>query len=234
MRIINKSNSNRYCTVAHRALAPGQRTADSDMGGLKKAMDAVVKSCGSGCCLVMNPDEERLITKIIELHKEGTDFKFEGKKESYFNKLLAAEDKEKREKMASIEAMRAREKAVRDETTYANRRDIDEAHAKASSIKGEVQAKKLDMDVTGTVSISDLMGDNKFIEESMKHSHVPTAVSNEDGWDMNKMNAPKVDEILSDPEIKSNAEDAVEDTENSEPVKRRRSRKQNKSRPEEA
>ncbi len=225
MRIINKSSSTRYCTVAHRSIAPGQRTADADMGGLNKALETVVKSCGSGCCLVLNSVEEKMIAKILELHNEGTNFKYEAKKDSYFEKLLASDIKEKHEKMASIASMRAKEKAIRDETTYASRKDIDDAIAKASSIKGDVKAKKLDMDVTGTVSLSDLMGDNKFIENSMKHSHVPTTVSNESGWDMDKMNAAKVDESKAD---KSDTTDYQDDS-----VKRRRSRKQNKGKTEE-
>lgn len=192
MTIINKSNATKYSTLAHRDIRPGGQSADVDAAGFKLALRTVVSACGNSFYVRLNPEERLLLDHLNRLAAAGREFKFTGVQPPTAKEMVLKRDaEEKARKVAAIEAGQRKEESIRSETTYASRRDIDEAAARSQSMKGDVAAKKLE-EGKSELSLQDLMGDNRFIEESMKHSNIATAMASEEGWDMEKMNAPKV------------------------------------------
>lgn len=189
MIIINDSNSSTYSMCARRMLYPGQVSADIDAGGLYDALSRVVRDC-SGICLRLSSDERRLIDTLLALDKRGAEFKpvkRENQKDMLLKKLIAQEKVVKDEKIASLVKARAREEAIRNEANYTSAADVAAAAEKSGARRGVVAPKKLDPAEGKQVSLKDLMGDNAFIETSMRHSGVPTTMASEEGWDMNKM-----------------------------------------------
>lgn len=194
MIIINNSNGTKYSTLAHRDLMPGARSADIDAAGLAKALGDVVKSCGRIFSIRMSSAERSLIDALLTLDEVGraTKIAVHPKVRSMHDMVMRRDAEEKSRRAASIRASQAREESIRNEANYTSKNDVQEAKNKSMSLKGSVEAKKLNTKLGGEVSLNDLMGDNKFIEESMKHSGIATAMASEEGWDMEKMNAPKV------------------------------------------
>lgn len=231
MKVINKSDRQRYVSIADRSLNPGAKSPDIDFGGLPSALSKVVTACGKSLCIRLNDNERSLINKLLDLDKESYELDYSAfkKPQSAFEQLLKEEAKEKAAKIASIKEARAHEEAIVNETTYASRKDIDTAKAKAMSIKGDIPAKKLEKKADETVSLRDLIGNNKFIEESMKHSNIKTTVASEEGWDMEKMNAPKVSDTQTEQVTEAPVEQEVTITEEK-PSKKasRRRRKESK------
>jgi len=206
--IINKSNATKYSTLAHRDIRPGGQSADVDAAGFKLALRTVVSACGNSFYVRLNPEERLLLDHLNRLAEAGREFKFTGVQPPTAKEMVLKRDAEaKARKVAAIEAGQRKEESIRSETTYASRRDIDEAAARSQSMKGDVAAKKLE-EGKSELSLQDLMGDNRFIEESMKHSNIATAMASEEGWDMEKMNAPKVKDV----EGKTSAPAAAEKT----------------------
>lgn len=191
--VINKSNSTKYSSLAHRDLMPGTKSADMDMAGFTSALKEVIRGCGNSFCIRLNDEERRLLFKLTRLDEVGvaTRIVARPKMPNPLEQLLKREAEETARRIASVKAERAREEAINNEANYTSRTDIAEARKKAMNIRGEVEAKKMDK-TTENTSLADLMGNNRFIEESMKHSNIATAVASEEGWDMEKMNAPKV------------------------------------------
>jgi len=188
MVIINKPSSTQYSVIAHRSIGPGGKSAEADMGNLGQALKDVLTSCGKEFIVRLNDEERKMILRLQDLDRQGSAYQAPSKRATHFDKQLLAEEHEKQAKMARIADLKQKEAAIYAETTYASRADVATAQTRAGQIKGEVKAKKLESkDVTGTVSLNDLMGDNKFIEERMQHTHIPTAVASEDGWDMKKL-----------------------------------------------
>lgn len=196
MIIINNSNGTKYSTLAHRDLLSGARSADVDAADLAKALKEVVNSCGRIFSIRLNDAERSLIDRLLALDETGraTRIASHPKAPSMHDMVMRRDAEEKARRVASIKASQAREESIRNEANYTSRKDVEEARAKSMSIKGDVEAKKLNTKMAGEVSLKDLMGDNKFIEESMKHSNIATAMASEEGWDMEKVNAPKVRE----------------------------------------
>jgi len=230
--IINNSKGTKYTTLAHRDLMPGARSADIDAAGLAKALKSVVSSCGNLFSIRLNDAERDLVDKLLALDELGhrTRIVDRPRPRNPFEDILRRDEEEKAKRMASIKAAQAKEASIRDEANYTSKKDVEEARAKSMSIKGDVEAKKLNTKMSGEVSLKDLMGDNKFIEESMKHSGVSTVVASEEGWDMEKMNAPKVKDTAKAPEPVQEAEpEAAPAAEPEKPAKksRRRSKKEN-------
>ena len=192
MVIINKSNIARYSLLADRNIHSMGKSSDIDAAGVAAALDALVRGCGKTFCIRLNDAERALVERVLALDKEGQSVKTVGRPKPQPSGTLRAAQEEMRNKVAAIEAARSREEAVHSEATYASRADVDAARSKASAQQGEVTAKKLDKSAGEAVSLTDLMQDNKFIEDSMKHSHISTAMASEEGWDMDKVNAPKV------------------------------------------
>jgi hypothetical protein len=192
--IVNNSRGTKYSTLAHRDILPGTQSADVDAAGLTTALKAVVESCGGIFSIRLNDTERELVHKLLDLDGRGRGTRLVARPRPHnpMEALMRREAEEKARKMASIASARSSEKAIMDEVNYTSRKDMDDARAKSMSLKGNVEAKKLNTKMGEEVSLNDLMGDNKFIEESMKHSSISTAMASEDGWDMEKMNAPKV------------------------------------------
>lgn len=227
--IINKSNSTRYSSLAHRDLMPGTKSADIDAAGFTSALKKVIQDCKGSFYIRLNNEERSLLAKLTHLDEVGVATKLSGRPTtpSPLEQLLKREAEASARKIASIKAERAREEAINNEANYTSRTDIDEARKKAMNIRGEVAAKKLDK-TTEATSLADLIGDNKFIEESMKHSNIATTVASEEGWDMAKMNAPKVNSTAETEETVPQAE-PVEDKPASTAKKssRRKTKKEN-------
>lgn len=194
MIIINNSKGTKYSTLAHRDLLPGARSADIDAAGLAKALNDIVRSCSGTFSIRMSRTERSLVDKLLALDETGRSTKIEArpKAPSMHEMVMRRDAEEKARRVASIKASQAREESIRDEANYTSKRDVKEAREKSMSLKGSVEAKKLNTKMGEEVSLNDLLGDNKFIEESMKHSGIATAMASEEGWDMEKMNAPKV------------------------------------------
>ena len=189
MIIINDSNSSTYSMCARRMLHPGQVSADIDAGGLYDALSRVVRDC-SGICLRLSSDERRLLDTLMALDKRGAEFKpvkRENQKDILLKKIIEQEKVVKEEKIASLVKAREREEAIRNEANYTSAEDVAAAAEKSGARRGVVAPKKLDPAEGKQVSLKDLMGDNAFIETSMRHSGVPTTMASEEGWDMNKM-----------------------------------------------
>ena len=216
MRIINGSGSARYieeidCTLQAQAIS-----ADYDVGGLRGALKAVIASCGAyGSCL-LTPEEHKLIGKVLQLDEKGAAFKptFRGKDIKL--SLYEREEAEKAAKMARIRRDQDYEEAIRAETTYAKQRDMDNAKAAAGKIRGDVVAKKLASTGGEQVSLSDLMGDNRFIEEHLKDSHIHMDLSEKDGWKVEKP-VEKKDEPIKEP-VEEPVETLEEPAEPAEPA----------------
>lgn len=211
MIIINKTNKTKYSTLAHRDVLPGTQSADMDMAGFTNALSELVNSCGSVFCIRFNKTERELINRLLTLDDIGrvTKVVSHPNQPSPLELLMRKERIEKAQKIAAIKAAQHKEELIRSEATYTSQADVSEARAKAKAIRREIAAKKLEKDA-GNVSLSDLIGDNKFIEESMKHSNIATAVASEEGWDMEKMNAPKVRDTQAVPEPAELAEAQAE------------------------
>lgn len=194
MIIINNSKGTKYSTLAHRDLLPGARSADIDAAGLAKALNDIVRSCGGTFSIRMSGAERSLVDKLLALDETGRATRIEArpKAPSMHEMVMRRDAEEKARRVASIKASQAREESIRNEANYTSKRDVKEAREKSMSLKGSVEAKKLNTKMGEEVSLNDLLGDNKFIEESMKHSGIATAMASEEGWDMDKMNAPKV------------------------------------------
>lgn len=178
--------------LAHRDLMAGTKSADIDVEGLDAALTKIVKSCGSLFCVRLNDRERKLIDRLMALDAAGREIKTVTRPQlaNPLQALLQRGNVETARKIASIKADREREEAINNEANYTSRKDMEAADKKASVIQGDVAAKKLDAS-NETPSLADLMGNNRFIEESMKHSHIATSMASEEGWDMAKMNAPK-------------------------------------------
>lgn len=236
MKIINKSDLAHYSMAARRTLEPGAISYDTNAHRFTESLQAVIRECGTWGCVRLNPNEKAYLNKLLELADQGDKYVPPVvKKDDPLKALVERDTKEAAAKMASIAAAKAREDAINAETTYASANDIAAAKANAANIKGDIPAKQLDSN-SEEVSLKDLLGNNRFIEESMKHSHVRTSMASEAGWDMTKMNAPKVEATTESAEAKvestesttKSAEPATEQAA-AEPVKEKKTRKRGSS-----
>ena len=223
MRVVNKSSKTRYSSLIRRDMQAGTKSAEVDAAGLIKAMTAIVKDCGSSLCLRFNDKERELLNKILALDAEGMAFKVVARPNPPNMLQLQMQEKAKEQKrmLAKIVAERDREEAINNEATYTSKKDVEQAGKKASNLRGEVAAKKLDPDKEEH-SLADLMGNNKFIEESAKHSHISMVVASEEGWDMDKLNAPKADAPAADTPV---AKDDAAPKQTEKPAKKTSKRK---------
>jgi hypothetical protein len=209
--IINKTSSTKYSGLADRDIGPSSRSADIDAAGLAAAMSKLVNGCGNAFCIRLNETERRLLDKIVELDVIGRATKVVAKPKAPnpLRELMRREAKADAARIASIKAAQGREASIRDEANYTSRKDMEDAKKRAGIIKGDVEAKKLDKSDKAP-SLSDLMSDNKFIEESMKHSKIATAMASEDGWDMDKIREAKAQAAESVPAAEPAAEPVQE------------------------
>jgi hypothetical protein len=224
VRLINITDRVKFSELANRDLRPGAVSADIDAAGLFKALEKVISCCRSNFCIRLNKKERSLLDRLDYLSKAGNDAsaRHVQKQPTPLEVQLKKDEAAKAIKIASIRALRQKEKAITEETTYASRKDIDDAKSKSLSMQGEVKAKKLDKKQDEQISLSDLIGDNKFIEESAKHSHISMVVASEDGWDMDKLNAPKADAPAADTPA---AQDAAAPKQTDKPAKKTSRRK---------
>lgn len=211
MILINKTNSTKYSRLASRDIGPGARSADIDAAGFVSAMSSLVSGCGNVFCIRLNETERKLLDKIVELDGTGRATKVVAKPKAPnpLHELMKREAKADAVRIASIKAAQSREASIRDEANYTSRKDMEDAKRRAGIIKGDVAAKKLDQSEK-TPSLSDLMSNNKFIEESMKHSKIATAMASEDGWDMDKIREAKAQAAERVPMAEPMAEPAQE------------------------
>lgn len=199
MQIINTRDNAKYVAEID-ATVPGKgRSAEFDVCGMRKALKGVIRACGSSCLPRLTEDEVNLLHQVLALGKEGGKVKLEGVKPR--DPLASVKAEEKRvfqEKIARIKKSRDAEEAIRAETMH--RSDRRDAAGLASGMQGVVEAKKLEK-TSGPVSLKDLMGDNAFIEESMKHSHIAHTVANPEGWDTDRMEKAQAERIPTSQDI---------------------------------
>ena len=185
MRIINKSSVSRYLGLIDRTIGPKQRTPDQDPKGFRAALSEILRKLGSSYTIQLTEEERSLVNRLLALDQEGQAFKFASApstRPTVSDYLKAAEIRAKIAQEKEIVAVREREAAIQAETTYASRRDKDEAHKASRKLQGEVVAKKLASTGGKEISLSDLMGDNRFIEEHLKDSKIAMDLSNTEGW----------------------------------------------------
>ena len=185
MRIINKSSVSRYLGLIDRTIGPKQRTPDQDPKGFRAALSEILRKLGSSYTIQLTEEERSLVNRLLALDQEGQAFKFASApstRPTVSDYLKAAEIRAKIAQEKEIVAVREREAAIQAETTYASRRDKDEAHKASRKLQGEVVAKKLASTGGEEISLSDLMGDNRFIEEHLKDSKIAMDLSNTEGW----------------------------------------------------
>lgn len=197
MRIINKTSSSRYLGLIDRTVGPKQRTPDRDPKGFRAALQEILRKLGPSYTIQLTSEERKLINELLKLDAEGQKFKFDvlpPTRPTVSAYLLDATRREKIEQEKRIVEVREREAAIRAETTYASRKDKEDAHAASRKIRGEVVAKKLASTGAEEVSLSDLMGDNRFIEEHLKDSKISMDISNTDGWKVPENDAPVTEE----------------------------------------
>lgn len=224
MILINRTSSPGYSKLAHRDIAPSGTSANINAAGLVTVLTEILKDCGKRFLIRLDDKEKELLKNLQTLNTEGE--KYEIKKvvqEHPLAAMLRKEEEEKKQKIASIIAAQKKEAEIKNEATYTTKEDIRAAKEKSDNLKGKIEAKKLDTSST-TISLKDLMGDNKFIEESMKHSGVATVVASDEGWDMAKINAPKVKDVPADAAPQEAPAQPSEET----PKKSSRRRKGNK------
>ena len=199
MKIINTRDNAKY-VVEIDSTVPGKgRSAEFDVCGMRKALKGVIRACGSSCLPRLTEDEVNLLHQVLALGEEGDKVKLEGVKPR--DPLASVKAEERRvfqEKIARIKKSRDAEEAIRAETM--RRGDRRDAAGLASGMQGVVEAKKLEK-TSGPVSLKDLMGDNAFIEESMKHSHIAHTVANPEGWDTDKMEKAQAERIPTSQDI---------------------------------
>ena len=201
MRIINKSSVSRYLGLIDRTIGPKQRTPDQDPKGFRAALSEILRKLGSSYTIQLTEEERSLVNRILALDQEGQAFKFASApatRPTVSDYLKAAEIRAKIAQEKEIVAVREREAAIQAETTYASRCDKDEAHKASRKLQGEVVAKKLASTGGKEISLSDLMGDNRFIEEHLKDSNIAMDLSNTEGWKAPK--APEAPEAPAAPE----------------------------------
>ena len=185
MRIINKSSVSRYLGLIDRTIGPKQRTPDQDPKGFRAALSEILRKLGSSYTIQLTEEERSLVNRLLALDQEGQAFKFASApstRPTVSDYLKAAEIRAKIAQEKEIVAVREREAAIQAETTYASRRDKDEANKASRKLQGEVVAKKLASTGGKEISLSDLMGDNRFIEEHLKDSKIAMDLSNTEGW----------------------------------------------------
>lgn len=185
MRIINKSPASRYLGLIDRTIGPKQRTPDQDPKGFRAALSEILRKLGSSYTIQLTEEERSLVNRLLALDQEGQAFKFASApstRPTVSDYLKAAEIRAKIAQEKEIVAVREREAAIQAETTYASRRDKDEAQKASRKLQGEVVAKKLASTGGEEISLSDLMGDNRFIEEHLKDSKIAMDLSNTEGW----------------------------------------------------
>lgn len=185
MRIINKSSSAKYLGLLDRTIGPRQRTPDKDPKGFRAGLQEILRKLGTAYAIQLTEEERKLIGQLLKLDAEGQAFKVETvpvARPTVSAYLLEAERREKIEQEQQIIAVRSREEAIRAETTYASRRDAETAKTASKKLRGEVVAKKLASTGGEEISLSDLMGDNRFIEEHLKDSRIAMDLSNTEGW----------------------------------------------------
>ena len=160
MTIVNNSRGTKYSTLAHRDILPGTQSADVDAAGLTTALKAVVESCGGIFSIRLNDTERGLVYKLLDLDGRGRGTRLVARPRPHnpMEALMRREAEEKARKMASIASARSNEKAIMDEVNYTSRKDMDDARAKSMSLKGNVEAKKLNTKMGEEVSLNDLMG----------------------------------------------------------------------------
>lgn len=223
MTIINKTGGDVYLSTIDKTVRSKRQTIDLDVADFCTAMRKIVRTCGRACCIRLNGEERLLLKAIQALDAAGCRFSVDTRpiKNNSLSKLIAEEEKEKAKKTASIVAMREKSEAIANEATYASRKDVSDAEARSRSQLGVVDAKKLDRKSDEPISLKDLMSDNKFIEESMKHSGIPAAVASEEGWDMDVMNK-KAEPQAEEPQAEEPVKSSEEGSEGTEPKPRRR------------
>ena len=182
MKIINTSEYPRYVCGVDQTLAYGQTSAEVARWDIVGILKSAISACSPG--FVRLSDEERqLVDRLVKLDEEGRKWVPKTFRPVDRVKEQFEADRPGREALAKAVAESAmRVKSINDETTYSTERDRMHAKDSASKIRGEVVAKKLASTGGEGISLMDLMGDNRFIEEHLKDSKISMDVSNTEGW----------------------------------------------------
>ena len=194
MKIINQSKYPRYVEEIDQTLAPNQRSISIEKWNLSGLLREAISAATPGL-VQLSDGERKLIAKVLELDAKAKDWApVEYKAPDPVKKLMDAERPARTEEVRKIRESLANEEAIRAETTYANRRDVEKAKEAAGKIRGEVVARKLASTGAEEVSLGDLMGDNRFIEEHLKDSRIAMDLSNTEGWKAPADDAPVTEE----------------------------------------
>lgn len=199
MILINKSDESIYSGLAHRTLGP--RAASADIGeALFKAIKDILFECGNGAkiCVKATDLEKKSLQKLMEVIAAGDKLELTQAKPKTGNdvlkELMAKEEAIKQAKMEAIQKAREREASIMSETRYTSKEDMDSARTAAARIgKKVVTAKEMDTVKmkSNDVSLMDVMGNNRFIEENMSSTRIPTVVADggrvDSGWDKAKI-----------------------------------------------
>lgn len=208
MILINKGDNSYYSSLAHRMLGPKATSADVG-GALFKAIKDVLFECGDGSkvCAKATELERKSLDKLIAVLDAGDKIEItEAKPQSgsdVMRELMRKQEEIKKAQQEAYARTRAKEEAIMNEANYTARADVESARSSAAKINSkEVSAKKLDEKAASKlankdsegISLNDIMGDNKFIEEHKKYSGIPMVMADEESKDktLGRKEAPVV------------------------------------------
>lgn len=197
MILINKGDTSYYSSLAHRMLGP--KATSADVGeALFKAIKDVLFECGDGSkvCAKATELERKSLEKLMAVLAAGDKVEITKAKpksgSDVMRELMQKQEEVKKAQQEAYARARAKEEAIVNEANYTSRADVESARSSAAKInKNEVSAKKLDEKAASKlankdsegISLSDIMGDNKFIEEHKKYSGIPMVMADEESQD---------------------------------------------------
>ena len=197
MILINKGDNSYYSSLAHRMLGPKATSADVG-GALFKAVKDILFECGDGStiCAQATELEKKSLEKLMAVLSAGDKVKVtEAKPQSgsdVMRELMQKQEEIKKAQQEAYARTRAKEEAIMNEANYTAKADVESARSSAAKInKNDVSAKKLDEETASKlenkdsegISLNDIMGGNKFIEEYKKYSGIPMVMADEESKD---------------------------------------------------
>lgn len=208
MILINKGDTSYYSSLAHRMLGPNATSADVG-GALFKAIKDVLFECGDGSkvCAKATELERKSLEKLMAVLDAGDKVEITKAKpksgSDVMRELMQKQEEVKKAQQEAYARARAKEEAIMNEANYTAKADVESARSSAAKInKNEVSAKKLDEKAASKlankdsegISLNDIMGDNKFIEEHKKYSGIPMVMADEESQDktLGRKEAPVV------------------------------------------
>lgn len=181
---INKTTSPNFNAVARTTINPYKSSADIDPYNIFSSIEKLLSE-ENRFVFKLNNNEKAILEKFNA--KIATDESYKAPsnvitpEQMYKEQRLKEDIEAYNKKVASIKQARAKEESIKNEATFVSAYDKKSALDKADNIKGIITAKKLDTDKKD-ISIRDLMGDNKFIEDNLKKSKISSVMASQEGW----------------------------------------------------